>query len=63
MTKALGNFSSSAKCAMFGNTASAWAFEMKMPSRQTIITVNNAGPIYMWNFSSTPQLRHHPCPY
>jgi hypothetical protein len=38
---------SSVKRAMFGNTASAWASEMKMPSRQTTISVKNAGPIYM----------------
>jgi hypothetical protein len=46
-TKALGSFLSSVKRAMFGNTASAWASEMKMPSRQTTISVKNAGPIYM----------------
>jgi hypothetical protein len=54
MMKALANSSSSAKCAMFGSTASAWVSEMKMPSKQTTITVNNADPIYMWNFSSMP---------
>jgi len=38
---------------MFGNMASVWASEMKMPSRQTTISVKNAGPIYMLNSSST----------
>ena len=47
MMKALGSFSSSVKRAMFGNTASAWASEMKTLSRQTTISVKNAGPIYM----------------
>lgn len=47
MTKALGSSSSSVKRAMFGSTASAWASEMKMLSRQTTISVKNAVPIYM----------------
>ena len=47
MMKALESFSSSVKRAMFGSTASAWASEMKTLSRQTTISVKNAGPIYM----------------
>ena len=57
MMKALASSLSSVKPAMFGSMANVWASEMKMPSRQTTISVKNAGPIYMLNSSSTL----HPC--
>jgi hypothetical protein len=47
MMKALGSSLFNVKRAMSGSTASAWASEMKMLSRQTTISAKNAGPIYM----------------
>ena len=47
MMKALGSSLFNVKRAMFGSTASAWASEMKTPSRQTTISAKNAGLIYM----------------
>jgi hypothetical protein len=61
MMKALANFLSSVKPATFGSMVNVWASEMKMPSRQTTISVKNAGPIYMLNSSSTLHLRQLYC--